>query len=109
MLEIISVFVTILQYLTLFFVLGAFALTTFAGIYLMSAEIRDLVHDFEMWAAHRRLKRRMKDKQYPTIFEAVAANHGPDVQNLLRTGKAQAVRDQTIINRATEYTNALNG
>jgi hypothetical protein len=70
-LEFVQFIVHVFQLLVLFFVLGLTVIMAMAGLYLASEEVRDSVHDFEMWAAHRRLNRRLKKDPdpYPVLTE----------------------------------------
>jgi hypothetical protein len=70
-LEIAQFLVDIVRLLTLFLMLGLTFIMVAAGLYLASSEVRELVHDFEMWAAHRRLNRRLKQDPdpYPVLTE----------------------------------------
>lgn len=114
------------QVLILIVVMGLAGIVPLIALYLLSEEARDIVHDFEMWAAHRRLKKRMtrqnydydddpevaelifeQSQFYPSIFDAVVADHG-DPREQLRSEKARQARDQEIIDRSTEYTNGIS-
>ncbi len=119
--------VQVVQVLFLVFVMGVAGIVPLIALYLLSEEFRDIVHDFEMWAAHRRLKKRMKHQNYdyeddpevaelifeqsqfyPSIFDAVVEDRGVDPRERLRSEKAQQARDQEVLDRSTEYRNGIS-
>lgn len=129
MLEILVPIAVAVQYIFMFVVVGSLMLLVIAGVYMVSDDFREIVHDFEMWAAHRRLRKRMarqfreygvesyvmleKDPEftelvfeqnviYPSIFDAVVADHG-DPRSILRQKKEQEAHDQETLDRASEY------
>lgn len=128
------VFTTLIPNIIAVLIMGIAPIAVLVMLYLCSESFRDLVHDFEMWAANLRLKKRMKhnktyeylapyedvdpqvhlllfeqDKQFPTIFEAVAADHNLSVKDILKTKTSQDAKDRSIIERATEYHNGIIG
>lgn len=78
MLDIVAFVVTIMQWVLLFFMLGALMLIPLAGMYLVAGEFRDLVCDFQDWAARRRM----------ALYN-----------------RKQSQNDQETLNIATEYHN----
>lgn len=131
MLEFAEVAVRIVQILLLTAILMVFALVPLIGLYLWSDGVRETVQDFESWAARRRIKRKLKDAfknndprtfatvvspneyrlmhgytaagTHHSLYDAVASYHMFDPLD------DQSSKDTETLNRATEYSNDLNG